>query len=69
VDNFLAKIFFNEINAQPPKSWKSNVFIDFLWITPLRCGQNFFRLGAESPISADRMGQHPAPSGTGNDAL
>jgi hypothetical protein len=23
VDNFLAKIFFNEINAQPPKSWKS----------------------------------------------
>jgi hypothetical protein len=29
VDNFFAEIFFNDFNAQPVKSCKSTVFIDF----------------------------------------
>jgi hypothetical protein len=29
VDNFFAEIFFNDFNAQPAKSCKSTVFIDF----------------------------------------
>jgi len=29
VDNFLAVFFFNDFNAQTPKSVESNVFIDF----------------------------------------
>jgi hypothetical protein len=30
VDNFLAGIFFNDFNAQPAKSCKSTIFIDFI---------------------------------------
>ena len=33
VDNFLTKKISNDFNAQAVKSWKSTVFIDFLWIT------------------------------------
>ena len=29
VDNFFTEIFFNDFNAQPVKSCKSTVFIDF----------------------------------------
>jgi hypothetical protein len=29
VDNFSAEIFFNDFNAQPAKSCKSTIFIDF----------------------------------------
>jgi len=29
VDNFFTEIFFNDFNAQPAKSCKSTVFIDF----------------------------------------
>jgi hypothetical protein len=29
VDNFFAEIFFNDFNAQPAKSCKSTIFIDF----------------------------------------
>jgi hypothetical protein len=29
VDNFFAEIFFNDFNAQPLKSCKSTLFIDF----------------------------------------
>jgi len=29
VDNFFTKIFFNDFNAQPAKSCKSTLFIDF----------------------------------------
>jgi hypothetical protein len=29
VDNFFTEIFFNDFNAQPPKSCKSTVFIYF----------------------------------------
>jgi hypothetical protein len=29
VDNFFTEIFFNDFNAQPLKSNKSSVFIDF----------------------------------------
>jgi hypothetical protein len=29
VDNFFTEIFFNDFNAQPRKSCKSTVFIDF----------------------------------------
>jgi hypothetical protein len=38
VDNFLADFFFNDFNAQPPKSWKTNIFRDFSWITRASCG-------------------------------
>jgi hypothetical protein len=30
VDNFFTEIFFNDFNAQPAKSCKSTLFIDFL---------------------------------------
>jgi hypothetical protein len=29
VDNFFTEIFFNDFNAQPAKSYKSTLFIDF----------------------------------------
>jgi hypothetical protein len=29
VDNFFTEIFFNDFNAQPAKSCKSTIFIDF----------------------------------------
>jgi hypothetical protein len=38
VDKFLLVFFFNDFNAQTLKSIKSNVFIDFLWITEQGCG-------------------------------
>jgi hypothetical protein len=38
VDNFSTVFFFNDFNAQTMKSWKSTVFIDFLWITEQGCG-------------------------------
>jgi len=38
VDNFLAVFFFNDFNAQIMKSWKSNIFRDFSWITHVSCG-------------------------------
>jgi len=38
VDNFLVKKICNDFNAQTAKSWKSTVFIDFLWITEQGCG-------------------------------
>jgi hypothetical protein len=38
VDNFFEVFFFNEINDQPPKSWKSTFFRDFSWITRVSCG-------------------------------
>jgi hypothetical protein len=38
VDNFLVVFFFNDFNAQIMKSWKSNIFRDFLWISHTSCG-------------------------------
>jgi hypothetical protein len=38
VDNFFEVFFFNVFNAQTMKSWKSNVFRDFYWITHAGCG-------------------------------
>jgi len=38
VDNFFVKKISNDFNAQTAKSLKSNVFIDFLWITAQVCG-------------------------------
>ena len=38
VDNFFVKKIVNDFNTQSKKSWKSNVFIYFLWITEQVCG-------------------------------
>jgi len=38
VDNFFTVFFFNDFKAQTMKSWKTNVFRDFSWITHALCG-------------------------------
>jgi len=38
VDNFLTEKIVNDFNTQSKKSWKSTVFIYFLWITEQGCG-------------------------------
>jgi len=38
VDNFFTVFFFNDFKAQTMKSWKTNIFRDFSWITHASCG-------------------------------